>query len=287
MCILIRFVIFAYHKIYKVWFICYLMPILDYLGRPTKAGHVFFKGDLSTGINRFVDLSSSVYNFDLHSSVVDELRLVDLDGKPLPEELVKRLKEGDVPNLPRLRSLEYEEKLDSGFLLCRNNTSDLVAACAVCSPVDGYRYSAGRDVHGNPEIDIWFNEWFAQSHIWASPVIDETDNLDLSLANSLMGIRLVQSDGAKRVTFYESIHTPEHGSRNLLSRVSKATNGQSYQAKFPMLDPDDEGKKVEEGGRIFRHTNDGCLYMIELERLETAEELRKVEDEVIQKLWGN
>ena len=263
------------------------MTILDYLGKPTEDGVTFREGDTYSDINGFVQLSRDTYNDDLHSCVVDELRLAGPDGFEVQEEVLRDLKKGKIPSVEEyeLRSREFEDKLGSGFLIAEKNGLP-VASCAICNKTDGYRYSAGIDENGDPVIDIWYADWTNQSHLWASPVVNESDNMNLSIANSLIGMRLFEQDGTDRVSFYNSIYTPELGTMSLMGRVGKATNGQEYAAKFPMVGAEDKGKEAPGEGRIYTLPNNGRLYMIDLTNPKAQAKLQKIETEIISALWG-
>jgi len=264
------------------------VQILDYLGKPTKDGLVLSEGSVGEGISDFLRVSRLAYGDDLFKCVADELRLIGENRETLDPALMKRIRAGEIPTKEQfaLRSEEFEEKLGSGFLITTDPDQNIVAACAICNPVDGYRYQAGIDENGDPVIDIWYGNWANQSHLWAAPVANERDNMNLSLANTLMGARLVERDGAERVTFFNSIYTPEEGPAYLMGRVGKTTDGQEYAAKFPMVDAKDKGTASPDGGKTYRLPNNGRLYMIDLTSPKSKAELRKIESEVISALWG-
>ncbi|MCD4760109.1 GNAT family N-acetyltransferase [archaeon] len=226
------------------------MSILDYLGKYTKNGLIFQQENITPAINELLELSYQAYLKRLHKTVVREMALLDEAGNPLSTEVIRAIEQGNIPSKKDLliRSKDFEDNVDQGFVAVRNLEGRLIGACVNAKPIEGYHYhSAGKDEHGDPTIKIDYN-WPDQAHIWELAFIDDYRNQGLGTFTTLAAIRLShEKEGAKNISTYASAYAKQLASTKFAQQAARY--GLKQHHKFPMLD---ENNQIINHGRLYR-----------------------------------
>ncbi|MFH1376344.1 MAG: GNAT family N-acetyltransferase [Candidatus Woesearchaeota archaeon] len=250
-----------------------MKKVLDYLGQPTKDGHVFRQGSVDGLANDLLRLSKNVYNDTLYNCVITEMDLTDCEGNPLPKRVIDLVRRGDVHLRDEfyIRSREFEDKVGNSVVMCYDSNDEIVGVRVHAKPTDGYHYKAGKDKNGDSELEI-HGEWSNQAHCWEMAFLESVRRKGFGTFAYLAAVRLSEQEGAEHITTYTSIESDDLASTKFAEKMQELV-GLKYIAKFPMLDENNE------------HVNNGRLWMLPLKEPRVQEGLNGLEHKVIERLF--